>query len=331
MRDEEILVSVIIPVYNVEKYLENSIDSVCAQSHRNLEIILVNDGSTDSSGELCDLAAEKDKRITVLHKHNGGVSAARNWGLDHAHGQYVSFMDSDDVYAPYAVEALLRVCREHDAEIAVGDYQDFKEDPVLFDKKPSSAPQVYHRREALMQMIGKDHIKYTLVNNKIYRADIFKNLRFLEGKIHEDEDFMYQAIYQAEKIVDLHQTVYGYRSRPESITTSDYSEKRMSVMEIARKRTEFFKAHGEDKLAVQFQWVYAMLLLQHYPRVKKDLKRPDLAKRILAEYRKTAPELLRSPVLNRKKRMMVWFFRLVPSWYAPMMDWREKSIKHDRN
>ena len=323
---KEILVSMVVPVYNVEDYLQECIDSICAQTHHNLEIILVNDGSTDSSGEICDRAAERDARIRVFHNPNGGVSAARNTGLDQANGEYICFSDSDDVCAPFFVEHMLQACLQERADIAVGNYEEY-EDTIVFSPASDVKAQVYSGRDAVRHLIGKEHIKYTVVYDKLYKSELFQNIRFPEGLIHEDEDFSYRILYEAEKVVDLQETIYGYRTRSGSITTSDYSEKRTAVLDIAQKRVEFFQERNEAPLKDAFQWVYALLLLQHYPRIKKDLHRPKQAKKMKQEFRKLAPELLRSPYLSRKKKCVIAVFRFFPGQYAWAMDAKEKLSK----
>ena len=329
MDENQILVSIIVPVYNVKEYLSDCIDSLRSQTHEKLEIILVDDGSTDGSGYLCDLAAEEDPRITVLHCPNGGVSAARNRGLRAIHGEYVCFADSDDVCAHYCVEHLLRGCTQNHADLAVGDYESFEEN-ITFSETGIQNTDVCSGRDAAARMIGKTHIKYTIVNFKLYHKRLLRDLRFSEGKIHEDEDFMYQVLYEAEKVVDIHECVYGYRDRPESITTEEYKEARTAALEIAKKRCDFFKEKNEPYLYVNFRWVYAMMLLEHYPRIKKDLKRPDWAKKVKAEFKSIVPELISSPLLSRKRKLTAAVFYFIPGQFGPIMDMREKSINNDR-
>ena len=338
MDKSAILISIVVPIYNVEKYLQSCIDSLCAQTHKNLEIILVDDGSSDESGRICDAAAEKDSRIRVIHKSNSGVAEARNVGLNQIHGEYVSFSDSDDVYAPYFVDCLLDACLQSGAEISVGKYENFY-DEISFDRKSEYAYGVITGKEAVEKLIGREHIRYTIVNNKLYEAQLVQDIRFLAGKIHEDEDFMYRMLYKAKKVCTVDAMIYGYRIRPNSITTAYFRENRMDVLEIAKKRAEFFLSREEQHLYINFQWTYAMLLLQHYPRARKELKDPVLAGNLIKEYRKIAPELISSPHLSKKRKLMTAVFFGIPKQYTCIMErrqksikeWRENSIKDDRN
>ena len=330
MDHQSILISIIMPVYNVKDYLGRSIRSIENQTYHNLEIILVDDGSTDGSAEICDMAAEKDARIRVIHKENSGVSDARNMGLEQVHGQYVSFLDSDDVYAPYAIEYLLNGILSCNADISIGEYRGF-EDEIIFEPSTENEPCIISGREAVRRMIGKEHIRYTVVHNKLFKTELIRHFRFLSGKIHEDEEFMYRILYSASKIATIDQTVYGYRKRPQSITTAKYRRSRLHVLEIAKERAEFFRQQGDRELSENFSWVYAMLLLQHYPKVRKDLKDRALAKKLRNEYRNAVPELLHAPSLSGKRKIMTAVFYVVPGLYAPLMNIREKSIKNVRN
>ena len=330
MADKNILISIVVPVYNVEKYLESCIKSLKDQTYKNLEILLIDDGSTDRSGKICDMAAENDTRIRVIHKENSGVSDTRNMGLDQVHGQYVSFLDSDDIYAPYAVDCLLKAILSCDADISTGEYQDFEED-IAFEPTVGNKPCVISGREGVRRMIGKEHIRYAVVHNKLFKTELIRNFRFLSGKIHEDEEFMYRIMYSAEKIVTIAQTIYGYRMRPGSITTAKYNRNRLDILAIARKRVEFFRQQSDWELCENFSWVYAMLLLQHYPKVRKDLKDPELAGKLKKEFRDAVPELLHASSLSRKRKIMTAVFYVFPGQYAFLMDMREKSLNSIRH
>ena len=329
MEKQKILVSIIVPVYNVKEYLDSCILSILNQTYENLELILVDDGSTDGSARVCDLAAKKDARIRVLHKENSGVSDARNMGLDQAHGQYVSFVDADDILAPYAVDCLLDASLSCDADISVGEYQNF-ERKIVFERSVGNKPCIISGREAVRRVIGKEHVRYTVVHNKLFKAELVQNFRFVSGKIHEDEEFMCRILYSAPKIATIAQVIYGYRTRPNSIMSSKYSRQRLSILKFAADRAEFFLQQGDQELYENFSWVYAMLLLQHYPRVRKDLNDPALAKKLKKEFQAIVPGLLHASSLSGKRKLMTAAFYAFPGQYAPLMDIRQKSIKNVR-
>ena len=181
------LISVIVPVYNVEKYLKKCIQSIINQTYKNLEIILVDDGSSDNSGKICDEFAQKDNRIKVIHKTNGGLSDARNAGLDVMSGEWVSFVDSDDFVSPYYIENLHYLVNKYDVDMAITSFvRFFNENTKLSSNKISNQEVLIHNPdEAIKNML---YGKYYSVSAcfKIYKKDLFYNNRFTKGKIYED-------------------------------------------------------------------------------------------------------------------------------------------------
>ncbi len=209
------LISVIVPVYNVEKYLDKCIKSIVNQTYQNLEIILIDDGSTDESAKICDLWAEKDERITVIHKANGGVSSARNMGLEHASGDYIGFIDSDDFIENDFYELLLNNMNEYNADVSRCIYRyayddghtkasdELNEDIVVFD----------NNIDVLNDLHNSGH-KSVVLWNKLYKASILKNVRFDELlKVGEDVVFNYFAFKKANRMVCQDIPKYNYRMR----------------------------------------------------------------------------------------------------------------------
>ena len=226
MNNNQPLISVIIPVYKVEAYLPACIDSVFAQTYPNLEIILVDDGSPDRCGEICDTYAEKDCRIRVIHKKNGGLSDARNAGMGVAAGEYFYFLDSDDYIHPEAISILLKHALAHHADIVCADYLSFLDgtepQPALSEEKPV----VLNRIAALERFVMKDWGAW----GKLYRREIHEGIEFPFGKIHEDEAIMLQLLDRCDTIVTVEDQLYLYRTRPGSITAQSYSLKKMDWM-----------------------------------------------------------------------------------------------------
>ena len=193
------LVSVIIPIYKVEPYLIRCLDSVVNQTYKNLEIILVDDGSPDKCPQICDEYAKKDNRIIVIHQENGGLSAARNAGLDICKGEYVSFVDSDDWVAKEYIEDLFNICQQENSEIAicnhirVNDSQIPYEDNDLYIKS-------YRSLDALNILIYKAPDSFVVSWGKLYKKELFNNVRFPLKQIHEDEFTTYQLFFYSKKI-----------------------------------------------------------------------------------------------------------------------------------
>ena len=218
---ERPLISVIVPIYGVEKYLEQCLDSILNQTYRQLEIILIDDGSPDRCGEICDLYASQDSRIKVIHQSNQGLSAARNAGMDMATGEYISFIDSDDYIAPHFYEKLLEGFKEH-PEAKVTACQVFKNEdgkitPLICNRR-HQFPTIHTSLWCQDAILGKTYVN---VWNKLYQAELLKEIRFRKGRIVEDVLFMYDflpiCISQQALLLLLPDYLYYYRIRQGSI------------------------------------------------------------------------------------------------------------------
>lgn len=232
-------ITVIIPVYNVEKYLSKCVDSVIEQTYKNLEIILVDDGSPDKSPAICDAYAKKDRRIKVIHKENGGLSSARNAGLDTASGDYVGFVDSDDWIEPDMYEYMINLCLKEDACIARCAFINENEDE-------ENHKNISNNKENLHTISGDDLI-IELVNgewnegimcNKLYRKCLFDGLRFKEGITIEDCLMNYYVFKQNVKMISSDIIKYHYLQRMGSITKSNFSEKSFDIIKVAQEITD---------------------------------------------------------------------------------------------
>lgn len=228
-------VSVIVPVYNVEKYLQKCIDSILQQTYDNLEIILVDDGSTDNSGNICDLYRDIDKRIKVIHKMNGGLSDARNSGLNIADGNYISFIDSDDFISPYFYEIAINVLEKSKANVvAIKNGESFW-DGKSFELKLAKDSNdytysEYSVKDALIQMLYQKIA--TGAPFKICEREIFEEIRFPVGYYYEDVATTYKFFIKAKKIAIIDSKLYAYRKRSDSIIRQEFSEKKMSAIRI---------------------------------------------------------------------------------------------------
>lgn len=247
------LISVIVPIYNVEAYLERCVRSIQSQTYAKLEIILVDDGSPDGCGELCDRFAKEDNRIRVIHKENGGLSDARNAGLDIAVGEYVVFVDSDDYIAPYFVETLYKVLTETDSDVAMCSYT-VVEDGLgkSFEKfSEQTTYHIYDRQGLLMNLYDANHedATYFIVAwNKLYKKALWDNIRFPKGKIHEDEATTYKIYDRCQKGVYIKVPMYGYFTSTSSITRDAFSVRRLEWMDALNDRIAFFEQKEEHIL-----------------------------------------------------------------------------------
>ena len=220
-------ISIIIPVYGVEEYLNRCLDSVCSQSHIDLEIILVDDGSPDKCPVICDEWARKDKRITVIHKKNGGLSEARNAGIEVATGDYLLFIDSDDYVDSTMCESLLKAAKDADAEIAVCNFYWMYSEHKEIQSTYLPDGKVIEKSAILETWMKCKTVDFVVAWNKLYRRDLFftpEHIRYPVGRLHEDEFTTYKLLYTANRIVFIKKPLYFYVQRKDSITAS-YNEK----------------------------------------------------------------------------------------------------------
>lgn len=239
------LISVIIPIYKVEEYLDECITSVIAQTYTNLEIILVDDGSPDNCPQMCDNWAKKDARIKVIHKRNGGLSDARNAGLDIATGEYIAFVDSDDFIKPDMLEKLYTAIQKEKADIAACGILNCEGDR----RTAWGCRDFAGSSEQILALLYDDAAYPVAAWNKLYRRSCWETLRFPVGKTCEDAFTTYQLIHSARRIVMIPEALYCYRIRPGSIMTSAFSLKKMDEEEAWRCNYQFID--------------------RHYPRLKK--------------------------------------------------------------
>ena len=228
-------ITVIVPVYNVEHYLDKCLDSLINQTYKNLEIIVINDGSTDNSGIICQEYAQKDNRIIYIEKENGGLSDARNVGLDKMTGSYVTFVDSDDWVELDYVEVLYNKIIEYEVDISVGNYYSYNEDEKLFYfhmSADSYYEKVYDNVSIFENLYESKEMKnFALISacGKLYKAKLFDYLRFDKGKLGEDGYFNQKIYLLVGKIVYINQGLYAYRQRNGSITKT-WTEKWMHAL-----------------------------------------------------------------------------------------------------
>lgn len=230
-----IKISIIIPVYNVEKYLATCLDSVINQTYKNLEILLIDDGSTDSSGLICEQYSKKDTRIKTIHKKNGGLSDARNVGISYASGDYISFIDSDDFIDINTFTILNQYIKQYNADIITFNYYDYynkdKISPhLLFNNLKFYAQQEFHSTFA-KDLFNKYEMNVTAWN-KVYKRKIFNNIKFPYGKLFEDTFSDIYILNQCNNILVIPDTLYYYRRRNDSIIGKHIQEKKYNIINI---------------------------------------------------------------------------------------------------
>lgn len=298
------MISVIIPVYNVSKYLSRCINSVRTQAHVK-EILLIDDGSTDDSGILCDAYAAMEPLVKVLHKENGGLSSARNAGLDLAQGEYVAFVDSDDFLEPGAYEKLLSCAQRHEADLVCAGRSDLiggigdKTLGLCPEKEETITGPEFVARMFTWQ--GVDSAAW----DKLYKRSLFDGLRYPEGKICEDVPVTYRAALKANKVALLPEPVYVYYHRPGSITTAPVSQKSFHFAAHTQAICQDIKARCPEILPQArylrvWSLAHPMMLCQESGQVKAFRQEYRACKWALA---KELPFFLTSPLLSGKEKL----------------------------
>lgn len=258
-------ISIVVPIYNVEMYIEKCIDSLINQTYTNIEIILVDDGSTDNSYSICQKYADIDSRIKLIHKENGGLSDARNVGIENATGNFITFVDSDDWLNYNFCEIMMKEINTTKADIVMGNLINVYNNDYLFEDCTDYSKKVYTNIEALESF--EDTINVVAVA-KLYKIELFNNLRYKVGKIHEDEFMFHRIFFEAKKIVVLDTNIYAYRQREDSITTSKYSIKRLNALEALEDRMAFYEEKGLKKLKEKTRAVYMFFLKKNIKEIK---------------------------------------------------------------
>ena len=226
------MISVIVPSYNVAPYLERCVNSLVRQTYAELEIILVDDGSTDDTGKLCEKLSKSDSRIKVIHKENGGLSDARNAGIDIAKGEFYSFIDGDDFIELDTYEAMIAEMKDPEVSIVAGGF--FVTD-IKGNTSISMSPKREHftKEEAFMDLFGKSYISQSSCN-KLFRSSLFDNIRYKKGILNEDMEILPRLLDVGGHVVLLDKAVYHYIKKPGSITSADYSMERYKAIDIER-------------------------------------------------------------------------------------------------
>lgn len=258
------VISVIVPIYNVKEYLERCVESIITQTYEKMEIILVDDGSTDGCRELCDSYKNKDKRIKVIHQENQGLSGARNAGIDIARGKYIVFIDSDDFIATSFVEKLYSICLKYNADIAICDYLqgNYKEFPL------------YRQGNVLcleaQDMLEKWHSVYTRIEtvawNKMYKRSVFDSpkVRYPKGLLHEDVMTTHLCVYNCKRIAILKEKLYMYFVRDNSINQTMSPKRIQDIIYVNEQRYLWFLNHGYIKSAIRLKAYTLKVYMEFY-------------------------------------------------------------------
>ena len=308
-------ISVIIPVYNVKKYLRRCVDSVLTQTFENLEIILVDDGSPDGCPHICDEYAERDSRVTALHKKNGGQSSARNAALDcPLKGDFVTFVDSDDWIEQDTYKYCMDLLEKYDADCV--QYEINLTDS--FDKKPANPPEeinVYSDKDVLqyfMLRATKRSGGYSMCGG-IFQRSLIEGLRFREGKINEDIDFKYKLLERSKRMVVTNQIKYNYFQQEESTSTGGLRQRDFQLREAADLLCELSSKESYGNIAFlgkvkKARTAFSLLSkIAYYGVADQTIDKKETVKKLTKEHRKNVKMLLKAPLPLSRKALAVMF------------------------
>lgn len=298
------LISIIVPVYNVEQYLIKCVDSIINQTYTNIEIILVDDGSTDSSGFLCDSLSKKDPRILVYHKENGGLSSARNFGIEKVRGAYLGFIDSDDYIDPDMYETLYNLIKKDNSDVSMcGLYNIYAN---RRDEQVNEVKTYLLNPEEAIKMVLDSKITSVTAVNKLYKKQIFNDLRYDFGKTSEDAFIIVRLLDKCKLISVTNERKYYYYHRYNSITKKPFSEKSLDVIDAYRLnytivRDKYPKIIDSAKRRVVWSYFYVFDLLC----VSKDREKYDkLAKKLISKLKNNSYFILMSPNFTIKRKAL---------------------------
>lgn len=305
-------ISVIVPVYQVEAYLDKCVQSIVNQTYSELEIILVDDGSPDRCGQMCDAWAEKDSRIRVIHKENGGLSDARNAGLAVSTGQLVSFIDSDDWIEPDFLQTLYDALQQHDAQIAECGIRLVDEAGHILSQRGPGKSETIGKIEALRRLVLEDGV-YQTVWNKLYRRDMIGHILFEKGKCNEDDFWTYQIFDRIERLALVDSYLLNYLQRGGSIMGQGYSLKRLDGLEARYLRWQYLQKYEELACLTRQQYTFdCMWHLQCALRLLRGEERCTAVKTILDKKKQTPKVAWRDLTVNTKYRIWYELFTIAP-------------------
>ena len=290
------LISVVVPVYKVEEYLSRCVDSILNQTFTDFELILVDDGSPDNCGKMCDEYAKSDNRVTVIHRKNGGLSAARNsgieWAFNNSDSEWITFIDSDDwVHADY-LKILLDYAQKFNTEVSICDFlrtSDYIADDVLKEKLK------VHKYSSEDFFVNRN-LNAVVAWGKLYKKYFFKDIRYPEGRLHEDEFTTYKILFQCKDICFVDEVLYYYFINPESITSGNSSEiwkpGKMAFNDAVEERLIYFKEKNMDKLYL-WQLEHYMYFLCDSCKYITESGNSDYKKKYLSDTRKRLRKIIR--------------------------------------
>ena len=322
-------ISIVVPVYKVEKYIERCINSILNQTFTNFELILVNDGSPDRCGAICNDYSKRDKRIKVIHKKNEGLSAARNAGIKVATGEYIAFVDSDDFINKNMYKVLYENAIKYDADISMCQFKYIYPNDVIDESLEfySGEVLIYNNIQALEMLYKEKRLQFIVAWNKLYKKKLFCDISYDYGRTHEDEFIIHKLLYKSNRITFSLEEMYYYLQREGSIMKSNFSEKNLDILDALINRMNFFEENNLKELYFETQNNYIYFFFDYYFKVKNQLKNEITLKNIKKQFRMIFKSLLKNRSYNKKAKILWFIFLVNPFMYYYIINNIMKSNK----
>ena len=310
------LISIVVPIYNVEKYLERCLDSILTQNYQNVQIILVNDGATDDSGLICDRYLKLDNRIEVIHKTNGGLSDARNYGIDRARGEYITFIDSDDYVDSEYISYLYDCISNNQCDISVCSYSVVKNGKIT-DIGSSFSNCVLTPDQAISRMLCDEGFTVSACA-KMYRRALFDDVRYPVGKLCEDNGTTYKLFLKANSVFYGKNSHYYYCVRSNSIMTSVFNWKKLDLIELTDgMSTDVLKKYKQLKEAVIRRQLYVRLsVLRQAITCDKQTIKDERIQEIISFVLSHGNEFKNNPKIKKRDAIGYWCLRIHPNFFG---------------
>lgn len=301
------MISVIVPVYNAEKYLPQCIDSILAQTYTDFELIIVDDGSTDRSGQICDEYKDKDSRVYVVHQENRGVSAARNAGIDMAKGEYIAFVDSDDFIHNQMLELLFFALTKYSVDISVCTSNSIKDRKSCSEKHYA---QFNSERLTAEELLVRHEWDYNYAWGKLYSKKLFSEIRYPEGKIFEDTLTTYKLLFKSKntEIIWIDLPLYFYFYNEEGISHSFWMPRELEVFEGIRAQMDFYKLKGYEKAFEKEERLYVNHFAYQICRIRENKSDYKNNKKYIRWLRKKMMYLIFKNPTKYGYRKMPWCY-----------------------
>jgi len=297
------LITVVIPIYNVEKYLEKCVYSILEQTYSKLEIILIDDGSPDKCGEICDNLKNKDTRIKVIHKENGGLSDSRNVGIENATGRYITFVDSDDYIDRNYIELLYTALTSNNADMSIASHR------ILYQKKiidRATNMSFCGDAKLILEKILYDDGVDISAWGKLYKIELFDKVKFPKGRLFEDSATTYKLVDLSNKIAVCSKSVYNYVIRSSSISHNKFSEKKLDLIISTKEMTDFIKnkyPNLEKACNRRMMYAYLSTLTQS---IKDENANKEIQKQLITYIKENKKDVLKDKRIPKRDRIGIY-------------------------